>query len=62
MTIEGKNAGLDSRNVKQFEFKNSKGENVTIRQDKSTTYPDGGSQPNHYNAGKEKKLDQHHNY
>lgn len=58
---KAKKAGLDSRNVKQYEYTNSKGEKVTIRQDKPANYPDGGGQPAHYNAGKNKKLDQHHN-
>jgi len=61
-TPEGSKAGLDARNVKQFEYTNSKGEKVTIRQDKPAIYTDGWAQPAHYNAGKNKKLDQHHNY
>ncbi|MDR0232139.1 MAG: hypothetical protein LBI82_08485 [Dysgonamonadaceae bacterium] len=62
-TEGGKNAGLDGRNVKQFEYKNAKGEKVSIRQDKPTTYPDGGGQPSHYNAGKSGgDLPQHHTY
>ncbi|WP_315087434.1 RHS repeat domain-containing protein [Bacteroides heparinolyticus] len=61
-TPEGEKAGLDSRNIKQYEYTNSKGEKVTIRQDKPANYLDGGRQPAHYNAGKNKKLDQHHNY
>ena len=66
-TPEGKKAGLDNRNVKQYEYTNSKGEKVTIRQDKPAKYgsPDGkGDQGKHYNAGKkgENLSKQHHNY
>ena len=63
-TTEGDKAGLDSRNVKQYEFTNSKGEKVIIRQDKPAKYPDGGKQDPHYNAGniKDDKLKQHHYY
>lgn len=59
---EGKAAGLDSRNVKQYEYTNSKGEKVTIRQDNKASYPDGGTQPPHFNAGEKDPLKQHHNY
>jgi len=51
-TPDDKKAGLDSRNVKQYEYTNSKGEKVIIRQDKPANYPDGGKQLAHYNAGK----------
>lgn len=65
-TPEGDKASLDNRNVKQYEYTNSNGEKVVIRQDKPPTYPDGGTQPPHFNAGKApevpKDLDQHHNY
>jgi RHS repeat-associated protein len=66
-TKEGDQAGLDKRNVKQDEFTNSKGEKVIIREDKPANYPDGGSQPPHFNAGRgpieqPKELKQHHNY
>ena len=66
-TPEGNKAALDNRNVRQYEYTNSKGEKVTIRQDKGAKYPDGGSQPPHFNAGKgtvvqPKNLNQHHNY
>jgi RHS repeat-associated protein len=62
-TPEGKAAGLDNRNVKQYEYTNSKGEKVTIRQDKPVSESSGkGTQPAHYNAGKEEKLKQHHTY
>ncbi len=62
-TPEGKKAGLDNRNVKQYDYTNSKGEKVSIRQDKAVTYPDGGTQGKHLNAGKAgQKLEQHHYY
>ena len=49
--------------LKQNEYTNSKGEKVQVRKDNPKTYPDGGTQGNHYNAGQAgKKLDQHHNY
>ena len=62
-TPEGNNYRLDDRNVKIYEFTNSKGESVLIRQDKSVNYGDG-YQPEHFNAGlkQDKKLKQHHNY
>ena len=50
--------------VKLYEFTNSKGEKVLIRQDKPALYKDGGMQPAHFNAGfkKDIKLKQHHYY
>ncbi len=49
--------------MKQYEYTNSKGEKVQVRKDNPKTYPDGGTQGNHYNAEQTgKKLDQHHNY
>jgi hypothetical protein len=61
--INGQKQTLDSRNVKQYEYTNSKGEKVKIRQDKPVSGNSGkGSQPAHYNAGKEEKLKQHHTY
>ncbi|NDP22425.1 MAG: hypothetical protein GZ091_15275 [Paludibacter sp.] len=64
---EGKEVGLDNRNIKQYEYTNSKGEKVTIRQDKPAQYgdPSGkGNQSEHYNAGKtnENLSKQHHYY
>lgn len=58
---------MDKRNVKQYEFTNSKGEKVIIRQDKPAKYgaPNGrGDQGKHYNAGKKQEnlSNQHHNY
>jgi len=62
-TPEGNEYRLDNRNVKIYEFTNSKGETVLIRQDKSVNYGDG-YQPEHFNAGLKQdiKLKQHHNY
>ena len=52
-----------SKNLKQYEFTNSKGEKVQIRKDNPRTYNDGGKQGKHYNAGdKGQKLKQHHKY
>ena len=63
-TEAGNTAGLKEENVVLYEFTNSKGEKITIRHDRATTYPDGGYQPPHYNAGKsdDNKLKQHHYY
>ena len=63
-TPEGKEMKLDNDNVKLYEFTNSKGEKVLIRQDKPALYKDGGMQPAHFNAGfkKDIKLKQHHYY
>ena len=63
-TPEGQNAGLTNKNVKLYQFTNSKGEKVNIRQDKAVKYDkDGGNQSRHFNAGLEdEKLKQHHNY
>jgi HNH/Endo VII superfamily nuclease toxins len=64
-TPAGKAAGLDSRNVKQYEYTNSKGEKITIRQDKAAEYGSGGAgdQAPHFNAGQQdSKLSQHHFY
>lgn len=63
-TLEGENAGLTNKNVKLYQFTNSKGEKINIRQDKAVKYDkDGGSQSKHFNAGLEdEKLKQHHNY
>lgn len=65
-TPDGKEAKLDERNVRQYEYTNSKGEKVVIREDKPATYNDGGKgdQGPHFNAGqnpsKGGKLPQHH--
>ena len=63
-TPEGVNRGLKDDNVKLYEFTNSKGEKVYIREDKPVKYNDGGSQPPHFNAGNknDRKLKQHHYY
>ena len=63
-TPAGDKAKLDSRNVKQYEYTNSKGERKSIREDKPAKYNDGGKgdQGKHHNAGNEgEKLGQHHN-
>jgi len=55
-----KNTG---ENLRTYEFTSSMGEKVQIRKDRPRTYPDGGSQGPHYNAGNSGgKLKQHHNY
>lgn len=62
-TPEGKKAGLDDRNVVQYEYTNSKGEKISIREDKPATYPEGGAgnQGAHFNSGKSgEKLKEHH--
>ena len=49
--------------LKQTEYTNSQGQRVQIRKDNPKTYPDGGTQGKHYNAGEAgEKLKQHHNY
>jgi RHS repeat-associated protein len=58
-----KNTGKD---LPTYDFTNSNGEKITIRKDQPITYPDGGSQGQHYNAGNPNmnngKLRQHHNF
>jgi len=63
-TPEGINMGLKESNVKLYEFTNSKGEKIYIREDKPVKYIDGGKQSHHFNAGKknDRKLKQHHYY
>ncbi len=64
-TPEGDAAGLDGRNVKQYEYTNSRGKKVTIRQDKPANYNQGskGDQGPHFNGGQSgNKLKQHHYY
>jgi RHS repeat-associated protein len=62
-TPEGDEEGLDDRNKRLYEYTNSKGEKVRIREDKAAKYKDGGTQPPHFNAGKKgEKLKQHHNF
>ncbi|WP_028787047.1 HNH/endonuclease VII fold putative polymorphic toxin [Terrimonas ferruginea] len=64
-TDQGNKAKLNNRNVKQYEYTNSKGQKIKIRQDKPAKYNDGGKgdQPGHFNAGKadDNKLKQHQN-
>ena len=64
-TLEGDKLGLDNRNVKLYEYTNSNGQKVHIRQDKAATYNQGGvgNQTPHFNAGPAgSKLKQHHYY
>jgi hypothetical protein len=60
-SVPDKNTG---KPLRQYEYTNSKGKKVTIRKDNPVTYPDGGKQGKHYNAGPSSapKLKQHHNY
>ena len=61
--VADKNTG---KPLRQYEYTNSKGEKVIVRKDNPITYPDGGKQGKHYNAGNPSqnngKLKQHHNY
>lgn len=51
------------KKLDQWEFVNKDKQKITIREDKATVYPDGGSQPPHFNAGPSgQKLTQHHYY
>ncbi|MEM6397667.1 MAG: RHS repeat-associated core domain-containing protein [Bacteroidota bacterium] len=61
-TEEGDEAGLDEeRNVRQYEYTNSEGERISIREDRPVEYPDGGRQDPHFNSGKSgEKLRKHH--
>ena len=62
-TPAGDKARLDSRNVRQYEYTNSKGEKKSIREDKPAKYNEGGTgdQGKHHNAGNSGgKLNQHH--
>lgn len=64
-TPEGKQLGLDNRNVKLYEYTNSSGQKIHIRQDKAASYGQGGigDQKPHFNAGPAgQKLKQHHYY
>jgi hypothetical protein len=62
-TPQGNQVGLDGRNVKQYEYTNSSGQKISIRQDKAAGYGQGGAgdQKTHFNAGPAgSKLKQHH--
>ena len=64
-TIEGEAIGLDKRNVRQYEYTNSNGEKISIREDKPFNYNQGGkgNQGPHFNSGKKGgKLKKHHYY
>jgi len=62
-TTRDKNTG---KPLRTYEYTNSKGKKIVIRKDNPVTYPDGGQQGEHYNAGNPAenngKLKQHHNY
>lgn len=58
--FKGKPTG---RQLRQYDFTNSKGEKVSIRRDNERSYPVGPPQQNHFNAGKSGgDLKQHHNF
>jgi len=64
-TREGDQLGLDGRNVKLYEYTNSSGQKIHIRQDRPASYGQGGvgDQTAHFNAGPAgQKLKQHHYY
>ena len=64
-TPAGDAAKLDNRNVRQYEYTNSNGEKISIREDKAAKYGGGGKgdQTPHFNAGKKgENLTQHHYY
>lgn len=67
-TERGDEIGLDDRNVRQYEYTNSDGVRISIREDKPATYGDSGDgdQGPHFNAGRSgppgTKLPQHHNW
>ena len=64
-TPEGSQLGLDNRNVKLYEYTNSSGQKIHVRQDKAASYGQGGvgDQKSHFNAGPAgQKLKQHHYY
>lgn len=55
-----KNTGKELRT---YDFKNAKGEKITISKDNPIKYKDGGGQGPHYNAGQSGgKLKQHHDH
>jgi len=61
-TPEGDAAGLrPNENTRMYEFTNSRGEKIWIREDAPAQYPDGGSQGPHFNSGPAgQKLVNHH--
>jgi HNH/endonuclease VII toxin of polymorphic toxin system component len=64
-TDRGKEMGLDERNVRLYEYTNSRGEKIWIREDKAVRYGENGrgNQPAHFNAGPAgEKLRQHHGF
>jgi RHS repeat-associated protein len=63
-TPEGNAAGLDERNVKLYEYSNSRGEKIHVRQDKPATYNQNGAgdQGPHFNSGPAGEKLQRHDY
>jgi hypothetical protein len=64
-TPEGIKLKLDNRNIKLYEYRNTKGDIIHIRQDKAVSYEKNGvgDQIEHFNAGFEgEKLKQHYYY
>jgi hypothetical protein len=58
--VEDKNTG---QKLKQWQFENRDGESITIREDRKTTYDNGGTQDRHFNAGPTgSKLNKQHHY
>lgn len=50
--------------LRAWDYTNNRGKKIEIREDKPKTYPDGGKQSAHFNAGDagSKLNKQHHNY
>jgi hypothetical protein len=67
LTTEGSRIGLDSRNVRLYEYTNNKGQKIWIREDNAASFgsPGGrGDQGPHFNSGlaggSQKDLKNHH--
>ncbi|CAF3253748.1 unnamed protein product [Rotaria sp. Silwood2] len=52
------------KELRAWEYTNNRGQMIDFREDKPKTYPDGGKQSGHINAGEagSKLNKQHHNY
>jgi len=62
-TPEGIEAGLrPGQNVRLYEYTNSSGQKIWIREDRATTYSDGGTQGPHFNSGPAKGDLKNHHY
>lgn len=49
--------------LRQWDYTNNRGEDITIREDKPKQYPDGGQQGSHFNVGDAgSKLSRQHHY